>query len=196
MTCSVIASEAKQSSAGLRGPWIDASIALQAARLDPFVSTALLIRFEHRQLGGEGALVGRASGASGDIGGEGGIVVEDHEDLREHIAGILTDMGYEVLAAADGPTALAAVEERSDFDLLLTDVVLPGGMNGRQIATRARQLRPGLKILFMTGYTQNAIVHDGRLDEGVALISKPVTYDPLGAKVRAELDGLPVSRRP
>jgi DNA-binding response OmpR family regulator len=69
-------------------------------------------------------------------------------------------------------------------------------MNGRQIATRALQLRPGLKILFMTGYTQNAIVHDGRLDAGVALISKPFTYDQLGAKVRAELDGPPASRRP
>jgi PAS domain S-box-containing protein len=123
------------------------------------------------------------------------LLVEDHEDLREHIAGILTDLGYDVLATADGRSALAAIEEGPDFDLLLTDVVLPGGMNGRQIATRALQLRPGLKILFMTGYTQNAIVHDGRLDEGVALISKPFTYDQLGAKVRAELDGLGISRR-
>jgi PAS domain S-box-containing protein len=123
------------------------------------------------------------------------LVVEDHEDLREHIAGILADLGYDVVATADGPAAIAAIEERPDFDLLLTDVVLPGGMNGRQIATRALELRPGLKILFMTGYTQNAIVHDGRLDEGVALISKPFTYDQLGIKVRAELDGLGVSRR-
>jgi PAS domain S-box-containing protein len=121
------------------------------------------------------------------------LLVEDHEDLREHIAGILTDLGYEVVAMADGPTALAVIAERADLDLLLTDVVLPGGLNGRQIATRALQLRPELKILFMTGYTQNAIVHDGRLDEGVALISKPFTYDQLGAKVRAQLDGLSVS---
>ncbi|MGA9582971.1 MAG: ATP-binding protein [Allosphingosinicella sp.] len=123
------------------------------------------------------------------------LLVEDHEDLREHIAGILADLGYDVLAVADGPAALAAIEAHSDFDLLLTDVVLPGGMNGRQIAIRARQLRPELKILFMTGYTQNAIVHDGRLDEGVALISKPFTYDQLGAKVRAELDGLGIASR-
>ncbi|HYI40360.1 MAG TPA: ATP-binding protein [Allosphingosinicella sp.] len=123
------------------------------------------------------------------------LLVEDHEDLREHVAGILTDLGYRVVTAADGPTALAAMEGGSDFDLLLTDVVLPGGMNGRQIANRALQLRPGLKILFMTGYTQNAIVHDGRLDAGVALISKPFTYDQLGSKVRAELDGMAVSRR-
>jgi PAS domain S-box-containing protein len=122
------------------------------------------------------------------------LLVEDHEDLRAHIAGILTDLGYEVAATADGPSALAMIERRPDFDLLLTDVVLPGGMNGRQIATEALRLRPGLKILFMTGYTQNAIVHDGRLDAGVALISKPFTYDELGAKVRAELDGLPVRR--
>ncbi|MET1112198.1 MAG: ATP-binding protein [Allosphingosinicella sp.] len=124
------------------------------------------------------------------------LLVEDHEDLREHVAGILTDLGYEVLATADGPAALAALEAGGEFDLLLTDVVLPGGMNGRQIATRALELRPGLKILFMTGYTQNAIVHDGRLDAGVALISKPFTYDQLGTKVRAQLDGLPTPRRP
>ncbi|HYW15557.1 MAG TPA: ATP-binding protein [Allosphingosinicella sp.] len=121
------------------------------------------------------------------------LLVEDHEDLREHVAGILADLGYQVTATADGPSALAAIEEGSDFDLLLTDVILPGGMNGRQIATRALQLRPRLKVLFMTGYTQNAIVHDGRLDAGVALISKPFTYDQLGAKVRAQLDGLSVS---
>ena len=124
------------------------------------------------------------------------LLVEDHEDLREHVAGILADLGYEVVATADGPTALAMIEERSDFDLLLTDVVLPGGMNGRQIATRALELRPGLKVLFMTGYTHNAIVHEGRLDAGVALISKPFTYDQLGAKVRAELDKLSGPRRP
>ncbi|HET9639695.1 MAG TPA: ATP-binding protein [Allosphingosinicella sp.] len=123
------------------------------------------------------------------------LVVEDHEDLRHYIVGILTDLGYEVVATADGPSALKALEKRPDLDLLLTDVVLPGGMNGRQIATRALQLRPELKILFMTGYTQNAIVHDGRLDPGVALISKPFTYDQLGSKVRAELDELPVPRR-
>ena len=118
------------------------------------------------------------------------LVVEDHEDLRHYIVGILTDLGYEVVATADGPSALETIADRPDLDLLLTDVVLPGGMNGRQIATEALRLRPGLKILFMTGYTHNAIVHDGRLDAGVALISKPFTYDQLGAKVRAELDGL------
>jgi len=123
------------------------------------------------------------------------LVVEDHEDLRHYIVGILTDLGYEVVATADGPSALETIEKRPDLDLLLTDVVLPGGMNGRQIATRALQLRPGLKILFMTGYTQNAIVHDGRLDAGVALISKPFTYDQLGSKVRAELDDLAGHRR-
>ncbi|HYJ82970.1 MAG TPA: ATP-binding protein [Allosphingosinicella sp.] len=123
------------------------------------------------------------------------LVVEDHEDLRHYIVGILTDLGYEVVATADGPSAIETIAKRPDLDLLLTDVVLPGGMNGRQIATEALRLRPGLKILFMTGYTHNAIVHDGRLDPGVALISKPFTYDQLGAKVRSELDGLPGHRR-
>jgi PAS domain S-box-containing protein len=117
------------------------------------------------------------------------LVVEDQEQLREYITGILAELGYKVAAAATGAAALALIARRDDFDLLLTDVVLPGGMNGRELSTLALRLRPGLRILFMTGYTQNAIVHDGRLDADVALISKPFTFDQLAAKVRAQLDG-------
>ena len=156
---------------------------------EPGVGTNVKIYLPRARVGVQAEPERRAEPAalSGD---EKILVVEDHEDLRHYIVGILTDLGYEVVATADGPSALAMIEQRPDLDLLLTDVVLPGGMNGRQIATRALQLRPGLKILFMTGYTQNAIVHDGRLDAGVALISKPFTYDQLGSKVRAELDEL------
>ena len=73
--------------------------------------------------------------------------------------------------------------------MLFTDVVLPGGMNGRQLADEAMRRRPGLKVLFTTGYTRNAIVHHGRLDAGVEMIGKPFTFADLSARVRALLDG-------
>jgi len=75
-----------------------------------------------------------------------------------------------------------------DIDLLFTDIVMPGGMNGRQLADAALRQRPTLKVLFTTGYTANAIVHHGRLDPDVELISKPFTYNSLGRKIRALLD--------
>ncbi|MGZ8345778.1 MAG: ATP-binding protein [Allosphingosinicella sp.] len=128
-------------------------------------------------------------------GDENILVVEDQDELREFIVGSLSELGYQVTACATGPAALQLIAERPDLDLLLTDVVLPGGMDGRQLSKRALRLRPGLKILFMTGYTPNAIVHDGRLDADVALISKPFTYHQLAAKVRAQLDGLAVALR-
>lgn len=124
-------------------------------------------------------------------GDENILVVEDHDELRDYIVGILSDLGYNVTATASGPAALEVIRAREDLDLLLTDVVLPGGMNGRQLSTQALQMRPNLKVLFMTGYTRNAIVHEGRLDADVALISKPFTYDQLAEKVREQLDGLP-----
>jgi two-component SAPR family response regulator len=73
------------------------------------------------------------------------------------------------------------------IDLLLTDVVLPG-MNGRELATKAQSIRPGLIVLFMTGYSRNAIVHQGRLDPGIELIQKPITQDQLATRIRALLD--------
>jgi CheY-like chemotaxis protein len=75
-------------------------------------------------------------------------------------------------------------------DLLFTDVVLPGGMTGAQVAARARELHPALKVLFTTGYARNAIVHQGRLDKGVQLITKPFSFNDLAAKMRNVLDGL------
>jgi PAS domain S-box-containing protein len=116
------------------------------------------------------------------------LLVEDSEDLRDYIGGLLQDLGYTIHAAGSGPDALALLTEQ-DPALLLTDVVLPGGMNGRELAEAARRQRPALKVLFMTGYTRNAIVHDGRLDSGVELISKPFDHDQIAAKVRAVIDG-------
>lgn len=126
--------------------------------------------------------------SSADGGSETILVVEDHEGLREYSAGVLRELGYDVLEAADGPAGLRLLERQPEVDLLFTDVVLPG-MNGRALADQALRMRPDLKVLFTTGYTRNAIVHNGRLDDGVSLITKPFTFDALASKVRKLLDG-------
>jgi len=97
-------------------------------------------------------------------------------------------MGYRVLEAADAKAALATLTSDERIDLLFTDVVLPGGMNGRQLADAALRTRPKLKVLFTTGYTRNAIVHNGQLDPGIQLLGKPFTYSDLAAKIRSVLD--------
>ncbi len=80
------------------------------------------------------------------------------------------------------------LEREPGIDLLFTDIVMPGGMNGRQLADEAVRRRPGLKVLFTTGYTRNAIVHHGRLDPGVEMIGKPFTFDELAIRIRELLD--------
>ena len=109
---------------------------------------------------------------------------------RETILAPVTDtlrgLNYKVLEAAGGETALALVHQPGPIDLLLTDVVMPG-MNGRTLSEAAQQHRPHLKILYMTGYSRNAIVHQGRLDPGVALIQKPFSESALAARVHGML---------
>jgi PAS domain S-box-containing protein len=118
------------------------------------------------------------------------LVVEDDESVRSYSVDALRDLGYRVLEAPDGAAALRLLETEVEVNLLFTDVVLPGGMTGAQVATAARGLRQGLKVLFTTGYARNAIFHHGRLDRGVQLITKPFTFEELAAKVRDILDGL------
>ncbi|HTJ63317.1 MAG TPA: ATP-binding protein [Alphaproteobacteria bacterium] len=120
--------------------------------------------------------------------GETILVVEDHDDLRGYSAGALREMGYQVLEAPDAARAAAILKADAKIDLLFTDVVLPGGMNGRQLAEQAVADRPALKVLYATGYTRNAIIHNGQLDAGVQLLGKPFTYGELAAKIRAVLD--------
>src|SRR6185437_9470723 len=96
--------------------------------------------------------------------------------------------GYQILEANDGRSALQLLASHPEIRLLFTDVGLPGGMNGRQLVDAARQRRGNLRVLFTSGYARNAIVHDGRLDPGVELISKPFTQDVLAARVRDILD--------
>jgi PAS domain S-box-containing protein len=118
------------------------------------------------------------------------LVCEDDDDVRAYSVESLRELGYRVLEAHDGPSALRLLERQEGrVDLLFTDVVLPAGMTGADVARGAREIQPGLKILFTTGYARNAIVHHGRLDAGVELITKPFTYADLAAKIRDMLDG-------
>jgi PAS domain S-box-containing protein len=119
--------------------------------------------------------------------GEVVLVVEDNDDVRTYSVMSLRELGYEVLEARHAETALALLKAEPRIDLLFTDVVLPG-MSGRALVDKAVALRPNLKVLFTTGYSRDAIVHQGRLDAGVQLISKPFTFDQLAARVRDTLD--------
>jgi CheY-like chemotaxis protein len=116
------------------------------------------------------------------------LAVEDDDDVRANTTGILRELGYTVLEASLAAAALHLLERHPEIRLLFTDIGLPGGMNGRQLADAARKIRPDLKVLFTTGYARNAIVHDGRLDPGVVLIPKPFTYAAVAAKLADLLD--------
>lgn len=134
--------------------------------------------------------VGIPAPAAAVVDGETILVVEDEDMVRDFSVSVLEDAGYRVLAAADGQAALRLLQiHRDEIALLLTDVVLTGPMNGRKVADEALKIRPDLKVLFTTGYTRNAIVHHGRLDEGVQLITKPFAAASLVERVRRVLDG-------
>jgi signal transduction histidine kinase/CheY-like chemotaxis protein len=116
------------------------------------------------------------------------LVAEDDEDVRAYTVEILRELGYRVIEAHDGQAALRLIADGDrQIDLLFTDVVMPE-MSGRQLAERAREIRPDLKILYTSGYTRNVIVHNGRLDTGVEMIAKPFTYQALSSRIRDLLD--------
>ncbi|HKQ12579.1 MAG TPA: PAS domain S-box protein [Steroidobacteraceae bacterium] len=115
------------------------------------------------------------------------LVVEDDDDVRLFTTDSLRELGFTVLQAQDAPSALKLLELRPDVQLIFTDVGLPG-MNGAQLVAAARALRPDIKVLFTTGYARNAIVHQGRLDPGVELITKPFTRVQLASRIRDVLD--------
>jgi two-component system NtrC family sensor kinase len=115
------------------------------------------------------------------------LIVEDDDGVRQYASEILRDLNYQVIEAKDSATALRLLDAGKNFDLLLTDVVLPG-KNGRELATEVERRRPGTKIIFMTGYSRNAIVHHGRLDPGTELIQKPLIERMLARKIRQVLD--------
>jgi signal transduction histidine kinase/CheY-like chemotaxis protein len=118
--------------------------------------------------------------------GIGVLLVEDDADVRRFTADALMELGHRVKALDNAQSALACLADGEDFDLLLTDVVMPG-MDGRRLADEALRRKPGLKVLFMTGYTANAIIHNGVLDPGTHLLSKPFAVAQLAEKVRIVL---------
>jgi PAS domain S-box-containing protein len=123
------------------------------------------------------------------------LVVEDDPDVRLFTTESLCELGFTVLEAHDGPSALKQLEQHPEVHLLFTDVGLPG-INGAQLVAAARELRPDVKVLFTTGYARNAIVHQGRLDPGVELITKPFTRAQLASRIRDVLDVPLSSRKP
>ena len=114
------------------------------------------------------------------------LLVEDEEDVRDVAAERLRELGYLVLEAGDGTAALRILRSEARVDVLVTDVGLPGGLNGRQVADAAREGRPGLPVLFITGYAGKAL--EARLAPGMQVIGKPVSLDTLAARVGTLLE--------
>jgi CheY-like chemotaxis protein len=112
------------------------------------------------------------------------LVVEDDDEVRETAVGLLADLGYRVLKAREAMGALSVIESGVPIDVLFTDVVMPGPLRSPELARKARERLPGIAILFTSGYTENAIVHGGRLDRGVELLSKPYAREALARKIR------------
>jgi CheY-like chemotaxis protein len=116
------------------------------------------------------------------------LVVEDDPDLRSYLGEILRSLDYRVVVASNSAEALGLLAKSGrHIDLLLTDIIMPG-LNGRQLVEKARDQYPDLKVLYMTGYSRNAVVHQGRLDEGVDLLQKPISQAELAHRVRVILD--------
>jgi PAS domain S-box-containing protein len=119
------------------------------------------------------------------------LVVEDDPLVAGYVIAQLGSLGYRTLTAGDGAAALALVDQGASFDLLFTDIIMPGGMNGQQLAEAIRLRRPGIRVLYTSGYTDDAIVHEGQLDPGVALLRKPYRKAELAQKIREMLGGAP-----
>jgi CheY-like chemotaxis protein len=117
------------------------------------------------------------------------LLVEDELTLRTVIVEVLSDLGYTVLEAGHSQSGLHILESGARIDLLLTDVGLPGGMNGRQLADAARERRPNLKVLFLTGYAESVAAGNSGLEQGMEIMSKPFALDKLAAKVKGMISG-------
>jgi PAS domain S-box-containing protein len=116
--------------------------------------------------------------------GETVLVVDDEPTVRMLVSDVLEDLGYIAIEVADGAAGLRVLQSDARIDLLITDVGLPGGMNGRQVADAGRALRPGLKVLFITGYAENAVLSHGHLDPGMHVMTKPFAMDALAGRIK------------
>ena len=117
--------------------------------------------------------------------GETVLVVDDEPTVRMLIADTLAELGYQAIEVADAAAGLKVLQSDVKIDLLITDVGLPGGMNGKQMADAARARRPDLKVLFITGYAENAAISNGHLEPGMHVLSKPFPMDKLAARIRS-----------
>ncbi|MGA1797710.1 ATP-binding protein [Sphingomonas sp. 4RDLI-65] len=147
-------------------------------------STISIYLPRHHGAATEKAVPTDAVGLQGNGTGRTVLVVDDEPAIRELIDEVLDELGYTVLSAIDGASGLKVLEAGTHVDLLVTDVGLPGGMNGRQVADAARVLRPGLKVLFITGYVENAAVGNGQLEPGMEVLTKPFSLDTLTTRIR------------
>ncbi len=128
--------------------------------------------------------------ALNDVSATGGrvLIVDDEPAVRAVVADVLTDMGYDAIEVGDGPAGLLILESDIHIDLLVSDVGLPKGMNGRQLADAARLTRPDLKVLFITGYAENAVIGNGRLERGMHVLTKPFSVDALALRIREMIE--------
>ncbi len=117
------------------------------------------------------------------------LLVDDEPTVRMLVTDALQELGYTALEAADGAAGLDILRQDRRIDLLITDVGLPGGMNGRQVADAARMVRPGLKVLFITGYAETAVLDDGQLEPGMHILTKPFAMEALGSRIRRVIEG-------
>ena len=138
-----------------------------------------------RWRGGRGCKAGAMLAAAPRAGeGETVLVVDDEPTVRMLVVEVLSELGYHAVEASDGAAGLRALQSGRRIDLLVTDVGLPGGMNGRQLADAARVGTPALKVLFITGYAENAVVGNGMLEPGMQIMSKPFTMESLATRIR------------
>lgn len=127
--------------------------------------------------------------------GETVLIVDDEATVRMLITDILEELGYTAIEAGDSAVGLKVLQSDVRIDLLVTDVGLPGGMNGRQMADAARVTRPDLKVLFITGYAENALLGHGRLASGMAVLTKPFAIETMTARIRSMIEASREQRR-
>jgi CheY-like chemotaxis protein len=138
----------------------------------------------HGEADGEGPAVDLAV-ASRASAGETVLIVDDEPTVRMLVTEVLAELGYAAIEAADGASGLKVLQSNVRIDLLISDVGLPGGLNGRQMADAARVTRPRLKVLFITGYAENAAVGDGHLEAGMHVLTKPFAMQTLTNRIRS-----------
>jgi CheY-like chemotaxis protein len=119
--------------------------------------------------------------------GETVLVVDDEPVVRMLIVDVLQELGYTAIETGDGQSGLKVLQSAVRIDLLITDIGLPGGLNGRQVADAARNLRPELKVLYITGYAENAVLSHGRIDAGMHVLTKPFAMEALASRIRSVL---------